>query len=127
MSTLEPTAAATEVQATATTPANGNGHGNRANKGRATKPVEAPATTSEGTAAVAVAEKPLIESGPKSSREFYEFVKSLDPEGKNGVREFLVQWGREEGYPPLVKEWSDAQAQAGYERLKAHLEASAEQ
>jgi hypothetical protein len=113
--------------------ANGNGKAKalagsngsaRPAKGRSAKsaeaaPVEQPAPSATATLA--------FEDGPRSSKEFYEYVKSLDPEGTNGTRDFLVKWGKEQGYPGLVKTWSDDQARAGYERLKAHLEASADE
>ncbi|ODU01368.1 MAG: hypothetical protein ABS79_01845 [Planctomycetes bacterium SCN 63-9] len=136
------------------TKSNGNGHGNgngngtakvkgaaesngsaRASRGRPARAErEAVGAGSNGSAQKAVAEPatanpsaaPLaFGDGPRSSREFYDYVKALDPEGANGTRDFLVKWGKEQGYPGLVKEWSDDQARAGYERIKAHLEASA--
>jgi hypothetical protein len=114
----------------------GNGNGNakaksstvngssRAARGRSSKPerakVSEQATATEPVKSAALA----FDEGPRTSKEFYEYVKSLDPDGSNGTRDFLVKWGREQGYPSLVKEWTDTQAQAGYERLKAHLDAS---
>lgn len=116
-------------------PSNGSTRSARARAVKADRaaPASAPATT----AATSAAEKSLIaaggaatltfEEGPRTSREFYEYVKSLDPEGTNGTREFLVKWGKEQGYPRLVKAWSDDQSRAGYERLRMFLEASTEE
>jgi hypothetical protein len=114
--------------------ANGNGNGKakalagtngapRSAKGRPAKPAQAAATEQPAAATATLA----FEDGPRSSKEFYEYVKSLDPEGTNGTRDFLVKWGKEQGFPGLVKTWTDDQARAGYERLKAHLEASADE
>lgn len=95
----------------------------RSAKGRPAKPARALAVEPSASAATTTL---AFEDGPRSSKEFYEYVKSLDPEGSNGTRDDLVKWGKEQGYPGLVKTWSDDQARAGYERLKAHLEASAD-
>jgi len=96
----------------------------RSARGRAAKPARALAVEPSVSA---VTTTMAFEDGPRSSKEFYEYVKSLDPEGSNGTRDFLVKWGKEQGYPGLVKTWSDDQARAGYERLKAYLEASADE
>ena len=98
---------------------NGNGAGRMA-KGRAARAERTPAAE-QATATATL----TFDEGPRSSKEFYEYVKSLDPDGSNGTRELLVKWGKELGFPGLVKDWSDDQARAGYEQLKTHLSASA--
>lgn len=91
-------------------------------KRRAVK--QEPAATVEPSSDSTAATATLTPEGPRSSREFYDYVKTLDPDGSNGIREQLVRWGRELEFPGLVKEWSDDQARAGYEWLKAHLMAT---
>lgn len=63
--------------------------------------------------------------GPRTNREFMEFVKSLDPNGDNGVRADLVAWGAARRYPDKVGKWSDSQSREGYLYIAARLDAAA--
>ena len=73
-------------------PINGSGAG-RAAKGQTAKTEQAPSSEQVATVSTATATLSFAE-GPRSSKEFYEYVKSLDPEGSNGTRELLVKWGK---------------------------------
>lgn len=68
---------------------------------------------------------PADYDGPRTIKDFYQFVKTLDPKGDNGVRNDLATWGREQGFPPLVKDWSDSQAIRGFIYLTPKLEVEA--
>lgn len=95
--------------------------------GGQTRPVAPPIAGKVGEAvnglkAHALQSATALADGPRTSAEFYAYLKAVDPSGQRGIRSHLSRWGKGLGFPGLIKEWSDAQASRGFDEAVAYME-----
>jgi hypothetical protein len=69
---------------------------------------------------------PADYDGPKTLKDFGNYLKTIDPDNTNGIRVDVLQWGLSQGFPDKTSKWSDAQARAAFMFIAAKLDAEVE-
>lgn len=68
-------------------------------------------------------EKPKQGNGLKTTAQFVEYIKSIDPDRKAGHLDFIKAWGKRKGFPEMVSQWTDEQAREAYPVMVKQVEA----
>ncbi len=59
--------------------------------------------------------------GPQPKRDVLAWLNAVDPQGEGGIRDDLLDWGREQGFPDQFKLWNDTQAVDAYSVIATRL------
>lgn len=62
-------------------------------------------------------------SGPRTTPEFMEYLKSIDPDRTSGHIDFIKAWGKRKGFSEMVIQWTDGQAREAYPVMVKQVEA----